>query len=383
MKTIKVLHVVNISFVLPYYIGEQFDFFSERGVEFYVACKPSAHFFQYAERKKFFPLVVDIERNFDLIGDLKSIYKLARFIKSEKIDIVIGHTPKGGLIGMAAAFLCGTEKRIYFRHGIMYETSRGVKRVVLKSIERLTGHLAKKVVCVSESVMEISSQERLGPDSRSIILNKGTCNGIDALHKFNKEKLSQKFVDQLRISLGIKSNERVIGFVGRLVNDKGINELVSAWKLLNKSVSNIILLLVGPFEERDSINPDLQDYILQTPNIIHTGLINDITPYYCLMDIFILPSYREGFPTVVLEASAMELPIITTRSTGCCDSIIDNETGLFVDLDSVDISEKLKQYLDDADLARTHGLNGRSFVLANFYQKTIWDEIGNKVFEMT
>jgi glycosyltransferase involved in cell wall biosynthesis len=382
MTSKKVLHVVNISFVIPYYIGGQFDYFSARGIQFYVACQPSAHLEEYSRQKNFTAFPLNVLRSINPVEDLRAIYRLRQYIKKEGIDVVIGHTPKGGLIAMIAAFSCGIKQRIYFRHGLMYETSKGLKRHLLKSIEKLSGYLASKVVCVSPSVLQVSNQEKLSPLKKNILLNKGTCNGIDALNAFWTGSLNRTEVDHLKAKYGITPLDRVVGYVGRLVNDKGINELIAAWKLLLENNSNCKLLLVGPFEERDALPPHIKDYILNTSSIIYTGLIHDTPIHYSLMDMFILPSYREGFPTVVLEASAMELPVLTTRATGCIDSIIENETGMFVDLTPEDIVIHIQAYLDDPALRHKHGKNGRLYVLENFEQSSIWQEIGEHVLEI-
>jgi len=377
----KVLHVVNISFVLPYYIGDQFEYFSDKGIRFYVACQPSDHLIQYAEEMKFKPFSVNILREINVFQDLRAIYLLSRYIKKEKIDIVVSHTPKGGLIGMVSAYLSGINTRVYFRHGIMYETSKGIKRLLLKSIERFTGFLATRVVCVSPSVLAFSAKEKLSAPYKNLLLNKGTCNGIDAVNKFNSNRIEVAVTSKLKSEYGILPEDRIIGFVGRLVNDKGINELILAWKELLKRHSNIKLLLVGPFEDRDSIPETVKTYIADTPSVIHTGLIEDIVPYYALMNVFILPSYREGFPTSVLEASAMGLPVLTTAATGCRDSIIENHTGLFIGFDILDIVNKISIYLNNPSLAFNHGKNGRDFVLENFQQNKIWEEIEEKIYK--
>ena len=378
----KVLHVVNISFVLPYYIGDQFDYFREKGVIFYVACQPSEHFYQYAEDKKFKPIKLNILRQINVLEDIKAIYNLLVFLRKEKIDVVVGHTPKGGLIGMVAGLLAGVKQRVYFRHGVMFETSTGVKRMILKGVEKFTGMLATLVVCVSPSVRSYSNKEQLSSEHKNIILNKGTCNGIDALNKFNKVNVNNSIIEKLRSLHHISGEDRVVGFVGRLVNDKGIDELLSAWKILSATEDNIKLLLVGPIEERDAISKESIDYIKNTPDIIYIGLIEDIVPYYGIMDIFVLPSYREGFPTVVLEASAMGLPVLTTRATGCRDSILEDETGMFIKLDPMDISDKIKRYLKEPALAKLHGRQGRNFVIENFEQLEVWKEIERKIFHL-
>ncbi len=370
-----IIHVVNISFVIPYYLGDQINYFKEKGVKINIACSPNDFFFSYAKKKSFIPHAVIVKRSFDILQDIKSVLKLISIIRREKISIVIGHTPKGGLLAMMAAFLTGTKTRIYFRHGLMYQTSKGLKRRVLISIERLTGFLATKVVCVSPSVLQISNDDNLSEKNKNIILGKGTCNGLD-IQKFNP---LSKTDENLKKLYSINDNYKIIGFVGRLVKDKGIIELIEAWKILIESSYKIKLLLVGPMEDRDALPKHIADFIIKEPSIIYTGLTENTVQYYKLMDIFILPSYREGFPTVVLEASSMELPVITSRFTGCIDSIIENVTGIFTDVDPLSIKLSIEKYLKNEILAKNHGLNGRRFVRDNFDQIKIWEEIERKV----
>jgi glycosyltransferase involved in cell wall biosynthesis len=379
---LKILHVVNISFVLPYYIGDQFDYFHSLGFNIFVACSPSKHFDSYSKEKNFTPFELEIKREISILSDIKSIILLRRFIIQNKIDFVIGHTPKGAMIAMIASYLAGVKNRIYFRHGIFYQTSKGMKRYLLKSIEKLTSKIATKIVCVSDSVVKISTQDNLNEFNKNIVLNIGTCNGINT-KKFSKENLNEDTLNLLRHKYKIESSDRIIGYVGRLVQDKGIKQLIDAWKVLLITNDNIKLLLVGPFELRDSIDEDVKEYILNEPSIIHTGLISDVLPLYGLMNIFILPSFREGFPTVVLEASSMELPIITTKATGCIDSIIENVTGVFCEVDHICISSKINFYLNNPHAAIEHGINGRKFVVDNFQQEIIWREIENKIFNLT
>lgn len=377
----KVLHVVNISFVLPYYIGDQFDYFIDKGVEFHVACSPSDFLTEYSKRKKIKAHPIDVLREISPLKDVISIYKLIKVIKSEKIDIVIGHTPKGGLLAMIASSIVGVQKRIYFRHGLMYETSSGLKRKILIGIEKFTGRLATKIVCVSPSVLKVSNTVGLSNPKKNILLNKGTCNGID-VEKFTRSKILDKHTLALKNRYHIKDNDKVVGYVGRLVNDKGISELIESWKILLEKYDNIKLLLIGPFEERDSLSDEVKDFIANTPSIIHTGLVEDVFSFYALMDMFILPSHREGFPTVVLEASAMELPVITTMATGCIDSIEVNRTGVFITNKPEDIANKISFYLENPIIGVEHGKNGRINVVKEYEQEKIWKEIEDNVLEL-
>lgn len=377
----KILHVVNISFVLPYFIGDQFDYFQDQGYEMHVACSPSEHLKQFAMQKRLRVLNIDVLREIKVFEDLRAIINLVKYIKKNQIDIVVGHTPKGGLLAMLAATICGIRKRIYFRHGLMFETSTGLKRYILLFIERLTGYLANKVVCVSPSVLKKSQEVFLNRKKNAMLLNKGSCNGIDVYGKYNPKLTNKLEVDSIRLRSGIYESDFVVGFIGRLVNDKGIPELIEAWKILKQKLVSPKLLLVGPFEQRDKIKKEYKKIIEEDPTIIHIDLVENTAPYYALMDVFILPSYREGLPTVTLEASAMEIPVITTRSTGCIDSIEPGLTGIFVDISPESIKDGINYYYNYPEAAKLDGKRGRQYILENYQQKEIWEEIRKKVIE--
>lgn len=319
----KVLHVITVSFVINHFFGKQFSYLKQKtSNQYFIGCSPSDEFFQLSESLDHTPFAVNVTRSISPITDLKAIYRIYKFIKSNSIDTVIGHTPKGGMVAMIAAFFAGVSSRVYFRHGIIYETSNGFKKLMLKNIDRLSGTLAKKVVCVSQAVQKISEYDKLNNPSKNIVLGFGTCNGIDTENKFNPEKEEIHTIANIKEYWQLSEGDFVIGYVGRLVKDKGINELITAYKILIKSYENIKLLLVGPIEERDAISDQPKMIINMDENIISTGFVLDAAPYFGLMDVFVLPTYREGFPTVALKASSMELPVLISRATGCEESII-------------------------------------------------------------
>ncbi|SMC47846.1 glycosyltransferase family 4 protein [Chryseobacterium sp. YR221] len=380
MKNYKVLHIVTVSFVINHFFGKQFKYLSKKtNNDYYLGCTPSEEFFQLAEPLEYTPFAVDVTRNISPITDLKAIYKIYKFIKKNNIEIVVGHTPKGGMVSMIAAALSGVKTRIYFRHGIIYETSTGLKRFLLQNIDRLSGTLATEVVCVSNSVKAISEADHLNARSKNIVLGLGTCNGIDTENKFNPEKQDEYLIKDIRNNTKITDKDFVIGYVGRLVKDKGINELIEAWKTLREEYDHIKLLLVGPIEERDSISEESKRMIENDPRIINTGFVLNAAPYFKLMDVFVLPTYREGFPTVSLEASSMNLPVLITKATGCTESIIENKTGVFIKNNAEDIIEKIEFYIENPEMKQLHGDNGRSFVRENFEETKVWDIIHTKL----
>lgn len=376
----KILHVVNISFVLPYFIGSQFDYFPENNFEFHIACSNSDHFNLFSKDKKFKSIGIKISRKFNIIDDIKAIHELTSYIKSNQIDLVVGHTPKGGFVSMIAALLSNVKTRVYFRHGLMYETSKGLKRHILVFIESLTAIMATKVVCVSKSVMLKSKLDIYDLKKSYILLGNGTCNGIDAINRFNPSLIDQILKENIAHNYSINKNDFVVGFVGRIVKDKGICELLDAWKIFARYKNNIKLLLVGPFEDRDTIDDVYKNYINVEDSIVHVDYVENTEYYYSLMNVFILPSYREGFPTVVLEASAMQIPVITTLKTGCIDSILPNQTGIFTEIDPHLIKNAIDYYFINSDQIKIHGFNGRNHILNNFQHEIIWEEIKNKVY---
>jgi len=379
-KRFNILHIVNIYFTLPFFIGDQFLFFNTKGYNLHVICSPSEYLKSYSEKMNFCYKEVQISRSFSILKDIKAIVLICRYIRSNQINIVVGHTPKGALLSMISAYFMRVPKRIYFRHGLVYETSKGFKRRLLVNLDRITSFCATDIVCVSPSVFKKSLEDKLNCITKQVILGKGTCTGIDTSKTFSPSNIDFSKINQLRTKLGILDDMFVVGFCGRLVRDKGIIELVNAFHLvkMNYPQSRITLLLIGMFEERDSLPNEVINKIKRDKDIIYTGFINDsIQYYYALMNIFVLASYREGFPTSVLEASAMEIPVLTTKATGCIDSIVENVTGKFIETDAKSIAQGIEFYINNALHAKMHGQNGRDFVKKNFDQKIIWHEIVN------
>lgn len=366
-----ILHVINISFVLRHFIGDQFFYFPPKGYKLFVACSPDEGLPKMAEYYHFEYLATPVARKISIISDLKSIFRLCRYIRQNHIDIVEGHSPKGALLGMISAKLCGVPKRIYFRHGLVYETSLGLKRKLLIWIDKLTSACATKVVCVSNSLMQQSLRDHLCPASKQVLLGNGTCGGIDTQKKYNPSSIDPQKLASYRLQYGINENDFVIGYTGRLVRDKGIIELIDAFDRLPEEL-HAKLLLVGMFEERDALPASIQERIRNDQHIIFAGLIDqDMEYFYAMMNIYVLASYREGFPIGALEAQAMQKPVITTKETGCIDAIKDGVTGLYTTHAPEDIARQIRSAHDHPEM----GINGRKWVAEYFDHTVIWKYI--------
>ena len=376
-----ILHVVNIYFVIPYFLGGQFEYFRELGYELDVVCSASPYLAPYARQHNFGYREIPILRSINPIQDFKSIRQICRYIKDRQVGIVVGHTPKGGLLSMVAAWLMRVPKRVYFRHGLVYQTSSGLKRFILMSVDRLASLLATKIVCVSPSVLEQSIKDKLSPVHKQIVLGKGTCSGVDTQGKFNPQNINPEKMSLLKQKWGIDDSDWIVGYTGRLVRDKGIMELVDAFDLVKANNPRLKLLLVGMFEERDALPQEVQNRIKNDPQIVWTDFQNeDMEYFYAMMNVYVLMSYREGFPTGTLEAQSMGVPVVTTRVTGCCDSIVEGETGTFVSREPEELGKVIKA-MSEGEITFS-AERTRSWVLDNFDNLRVWEEI-KKLYEPT
>lgn len=377
----KICNVVNIYFTIPYFLGNQLTYLTNKGHEIHLICSPAMQLPEYAQAHGCKYYEVLISRKFGIVSDLKSLISLYIFIKKSQFDIVCGHTPKAGMLSMIAAFFAGVKKRIYYRHGLVYETASGIKRKILIGCEKIASIFSTKVICVSPYLIEKSLEDKLTNPNKLTILGFGSSTGVDTEGVFNPNNINNSKKIGLRNDLKIPQNAIVLGFVGRMVNDKGIRELVDAFETLKGSYENIYLLIAGPLEERDGLTEDLLIRINNDPRIRHVGLVEkDIQYYYANMDLLVLPTHREGLGMVLLEAQSMGVPVLATSNTGARDALIDGVTGMYIDLNPVKIAQKIEMYIVNSDLRSNHSKNARIFVQERFNQRLVWKEI-EKIYE--
>lgn len=374
----KVLHVFTLSRTPIAFFDGQFRYLKGYGYEIVLACKREDGIEEFAERNgvKFIP--VDIPRSMSPAAILKAIRAIRLIIKDEKPEAVFGHTPIGALVAMIAARLAGVKNRIYYRHGIIYSTMAGVKQKVFMIEEKFVSALATKIVNVSPSLAEKCAEDGINKRAKQMVIGKGTCGGIDAQGIFNPALLDADRLEQERERLGLKGADIVFGFCGRFCKDKGTPELVEAFELFKSRYPelNVCLLMVGPFDERDILPIKTKKTMQESEDIVLTGhvLKKDIPMYYRLMDCFIFPSHREGFGMCVIEASAMEVPILVAPSHGCVDSIKEGVSGYYIELNAESISKGMERMLDKEHMVQI-GKQGRLFVFDNFDCRVMWPMI--------
>ena len=347
---------------------------AQRGFKVYALSSPGPALDKFANDEPVSVHSVAMGRAITPFRDVIAVMQIYFFIRQIKPHIVHSHTPKGGLLGMMSASLACVPIRIYHVRGLPFMTARGFKRLLLLLSERISCLLAHQVYCVSWSIRQVLVETGLCPARKITVLGNGSSNGVDAEMRFNPNRFPYGTRTFVRQRFGIPDDAIVLGFIGRVVRDKGLTDLVEAWRRLRNDSPKLWLLIVGPLEPQDPLPPQTMDSLRRDERVRLAGEVADTSEIYTAIDVVVLPSYREGFPNVPLEAAAMALPVVATRIPGCSDSVQDGVTGLLVPVrDPVALSEAIHSYIQDEDLRRRHGNNGRQRVLREFRPQDIWE----------
>ncbi|MGY0391574.1 glycosyltransferase family 4 protein [Bizionia sp. KMM 8389] len=332
--------------------------------------------FGEANNVKVFPL--EMTRQITPVQDLKALIKLIRFFRKEKPTIVHTHTPKAGIVGMLAAKISGVPLRLHTVAGLPLMEATGKKRTLLNAVEKLTYSCATKVYPNSKGLYDFILKEKFTSPNKLDIIADGSSNGINTQH-FNPEHFSVESNKSLRKSLGIKPTDVVFIFVGRLVADKGINELVAAFKSVTDTENNTQakLVLVGPLEtELDPLLPETLHEMDANPNIITVGYQNDVRPFFAISNVLAFPSYREGFPNVVMQAGAMGLPAIVSNINGCNEIITDHKNGIIIPVkDKEAISKAIQQCLENKSQMESLKTQARPMIVNRYEQEKVWSAL--------
>ncbi|SOC37690.1 glycosyltransferase family 4 protein [Salinicoccus kekensis] len=318
---------------------------------------------------------IPFEREINITKDISALYKLFLYLRGESPDIINFSTAKAGLLGMIAGFLNGTGTRIYIIRGLRLETVKGAKSKVLHLTERIACLLSTHVIVISESLeQEVVKRGLVKPD-KVMRIGTGSSNGID-LEKFDPEKIPMEQVKALKEELGIGPDDFVMGYIGRITRDKGCNELVEAFEALSEDRPDVKLLLVGDFEDSDAIEQENIDKIHENENIILCGYTLDIQKYYLLMDLFVFPTYREGFGNVSIEAQAMGVPVVTFNVTGARDTLLDGQTGMITkSKDAEGLTQAISHLMESPEVLDNMAGDSRKFVADHFDRRFMQEEL--------
>ena len=367
-KKLKILQTNTIFETFNSFTKGQLKYLKDNGLDVIATCSPDsrAQVFFDTEGVRF--KLINIERDISFLKDLKSFFIVLIFLIKERPDIIQASTPKSAFIFLIASYILRVKTRIFFMRGVRSSTLKGSKRIIVKLMERITCYCAHQVICTSKSVRKEIIESNICRADKSKVLLGGTGNGVNSDFYSPVDKNTA-----LLNSLKIPKESIVVMFSGRLVRDKGVFELYEAWKLIKNECPNAYLIMAGQNEFDDSISPSLYNSLKEDYSVRLTGYTDDIKSLYSISDVFVLPSYREGLPISILEASSMGLPVVTTNATGCIDAVINNVTGYIVELKNIEqLKNALIMYIADAKLRRDHGLSGRNMVIENFSPQKIW-----------
>lgn len=318
---------------------------------------------------------LNMTRKITPFKDLCSLFQLIKLFKQEKPFIVHTHTPKAGTLGMIAAWITRVPHRIHTVAGLPLLVAKGPKRSLLNFVERVTYSCATKVLPNSFALKDIIIENKLGSPKKIGVIGNGSSNGIDT--RFFSADAVDKTKEELRTEFNIPQSSFVFIFVGRMVRDKGINELVAAFSQLYSENKNTRLLLVGSYEkELDPLLPETIDTIDNHPGIVAMGFQKDVRPFFKLADALAFPSYREGFPNVVMQAGAMGLPAIVTDINGCNEIILEGKNGVIIPSQNTSaLLAAMKDFLLVKEATQKMAKQSRSLITSRYEQKEVWKAI--------
>ena len=322
---------------------------------------------------------VNMERHTALFKDLKALWRVYKVFRKEKPFIVHTHTPKAGLLGMLAAKLAGVPHRLHTTAGLPLLVYSGMYRKVLNSMERLTNACATQVFPNSFNMMKTMEELHLCKPKKMRVIGNGSSNGIDTAHFSVERTIADTGNDRKawRDELGLKENDFAFIFVGRVVKDKGINELVDCMRRLVPHYLNCRLIMVGDYEPTlDPVAPENVAFFKNDKSTIFLGWQNDVRPYMLAADALVFPSYREGFPNVVMQAGAMELPSIVTDINGCNEIIIDGRNGRIIPPQNADaLYDMMDHFLTHPAEVKQMATNARDAITSRYERQIIWSEL--------
>ena len=326
-------------------------------------------------------MVINIQREIFIWKDIKTLFQIIEIFRKVKPDIVNLGTPKVSLLGMLAARLVGVKKRIYTCRGFRFEHEYGFKRRVLIAMEQVTSFCAHNVICISNSVKELGLRNKIFPECKAIVILKGSSNGVNlslfdpTVSAYHELKLAIQKKYQLE-------DQFVYGFLGRVVDRKGINELLEVFNELYNSNRNLRLLIVGPFEMDQIADKGLIEKIKQHPGIINHGRVkqDEVPAFMLAMDVFVLPAWWEGFGNVLIQAAAMGKAVISTTGTGTIDAVKHGFNGKLVNVKSKTmLKDAMIELFEDDETRRKYGENGLEW--AKYFDRyMIWNEM-NEIYQ--
>ena len=370
---LKLIRITTVPLSLKVLLRRQLHFMSSH-FNVLAVSSPGQLLTEVSEQEGVKTAAVEMTRTITPLKDLKALWQLYGVLKREKPAIVHTHTPKAGLLGMLAAKMAGVPIRLHTVAGLPLMETSGKKRKVLEGVEKLTYSCATRVYPNSQNLAQFILQNGFCSNSKLKVLGNGSSNGIDTTF-FKTSPAIQEAADRLNKQYNISGEDFVYLFIGRLVKDKGIEELVEAFVELKRKSGRIKLLLVGPYEpELDPLSGSVEKTIEEDKDIICAGFQQDVRPFLQISQPLVFPSYREGFPNVPMQAGCFDLPSVVTNINGCNEIIKHGENGLIIPVkNKAALSEAMEQLLIDKAAYNKMKQNARSMIVARYDQQHFWN----------
>lgn len=370
MNRIKLFRITTVPISLKTLLKGQHRFMSDNGFEVVGVSSFGKELGEVSEDEGIRTVAIEMSRQITPLQDLKSLWKIWNFLRKEKPQIVHSITPKAGLLSMLAAKMAGVPIRIHTFTGLIFPSKKGMMQKLLIQMDRLLCWAATHVYPEGEGVKKDLIKYRITSKPLKVIAN-GNVNGINTEY-FSPESISDQEKQELKKTLNIQPDDFVFIFVGRLVCDKGINELITAFSELR--LPDTKLLLVGGEEkDLDPLQTKTIQEIERNKNIIAVGFQKDVRPYFAISDCLAFPSYREGFPNVVMQAGAMGLPSIVSDINGCNEIIAEGENGCIIPSKSVEeLKLAMKKMREDKSLYHSLQQNSRRMIVERYQQEAVW-----------
>lgn len=378
-ERVRLAYVTTIADAQWALLQGQNQYLVEKGFELHAIASPGRKLTMVAERDGAIPHPVAISRTISPVADCVALIRLFLLFRRIRPHIAHVSTPKAALLGSAAGWAARVPVRVFCFRGSITEPASGMRRRLYRWLERLTAQWCHQTICVSHSLRAFARSESILARGQGMVPSNGMSNGID-VQRFDPDSGDASWLAALPerlAALSRSSDAVVLGYVGRLARDKGIEELTTAWTSIRGQFDNAHLLLVGPWEAANAVPAWCRSVLEADPRVHLTGGVGDVIPYLRMMTIFVFASWgSEGFPNAPMEAAAMRLPVIATRVLGCTDAVEEGVTGTLVPArDPVALAAAIQKYIDDSGLRRRHGQAGRERVLQHYRREAIWDAL--------
>ena len=372
---IKICHITTVDMTLRFLLMNQLANLQEAGYEVVGISSPGPEI-PFIEGAGIRHIAVPMTRRFFTpLADLRTLCSLYRIFRQEKFTIIHTHTPKAGIYGRLAAKFARVPIVIHTHHGFPVR-EKSIGGLVFRYMEKIAGQLSDLIFSINQEDIEVCTKNGIWPSSKVTLCGQGGI-GID-LNRFNPKRISRDCVATKCSEIGLPDGAKVVGFVGRLVREKGLLELLAAARIVHMKIPEIHFLIIGATDngKGDALTREVaQQYNIS--NICHfTGLRQDMPELYALMDLFVLPSHREGFGLVLAEAAAMGVPVIATDIKGCREAAENGRNGLLVPVGDVKVlADAIIELLTDREKARRMGEEGRRIAMDRFDERLVFKKV--------